>query len=310
MSGYVAVAVDAIEPISQYVWETVANTSLYSVIDGCGLTYSASDLTVDIAVGTVKHFGSVVPVSAAVGAFTLVADPSNPRFTWLAIASDGSKVVVSGTPAVSPAVPALGDRVAVALVYVNANLTIASNASYKIDNRVPSTEVSHLYNYTSATQTISASTSFVDVIGAKTTGSSTLKFSFDAAVSGIYLCEYHLPLSFTGTGGAKFQLTGPAAPTSVIVQAQAPLYNTTTGSAYSSAEVAVSGLTTAIAAHNAAAGTDGLYSTGLLGVPLTILLVFVNGTTAGAVTLQMAQNSANGTAVIGVGGSMEVVKIG
>lgn len=141
MSGYVYQCVDDAEPISDTFGEQATNSWLYNVINpeggSCALTYDAVDLTVDLAAGQITHFGSIVAVAVAANAFTLVADTTFPRWTWLALSSAGAAVVVSGDPAAVPSVPELGDRVALALVYVQANLTIANSATYKIDKRVP-----------------------------------------------------------------------------------------------------------------------------------------------------------------------------
>lgn len=141
ISGYVYQDVDDAEPISDTFGEQAANQFLYNVINpeggSCALTYDAADLTVDLAAGQITHFGSIVAVAVTANAFTLVADTTFPRWTWLALSSAGAAVVVSGDPATVPSVPELGDRVALALVYVQANLTIANSATYKIDKRLP-----------------------------------------------------------------------------------------------------------------------------------------------------------------------------
>lgn len=137
---YIYSCIDLVEPISDTFGEQATNAYLYNVVSpdlgSCSLTYDASDLTVDLAAGNITHFGSNVAVAVAANAFTLVADTTFPRWTWLALSSAGAPVVVSGDPAATPSVPELGDRVAVALVYVQANLTIAFNAEQKLDKRV------------------------------------------------------------------------------------------------------------------------------------------------------------------------------
>lgn len=141
MSGYVFQCIDDVMPISDTFGELATNSWLYNVINpeggSCALTYDAADLTVDLAAGQITHFGSIVAVAVTANAFTLVADTTFPRWTWLALSSAGAAVVVSGDPAATPSVPELGDRVALALVFVQANLTIANSATYKPDQRLP-----------------------------------------------------------------------------------------------------------------------------------------------------------------------------
>ena len=127
-------AEDTVEPIADTTIEGIANFSTYSVTSGCGLTYSGSDMTVAVAAGSVRHNGVVVTVAG--NNVTLVADSTNPRWTWIGVKSDGTAEIVSGTAAATPTVPEIGDRVPLALVYVQANLTVANNATYKLDKRV------------------------------------------------------------------------------------------------------------------------------------------------------------------------------
>jgi hypothetical protein len=126
------------------------NLPIYNVVSGCAPTYSASNMTVDCAAGVVTHFGTTVTVTGGAAFWTLVADASNPRWTWLAISSAGAAVVVSGTAAATPSVPALGDRVAVALVRVEAAQTVAANISTKIDKRLPIATTVDIQEFTSS----------------------------------------------------------------------------------------------------------------------------------------------------------------
>lgn len=162
MSGYQWAAQTGVEPVSAADAGQWGNQALYSVISGCGLAYSAADMTVDLAVGFSNFFGAAVAVPVAAAGFTLVSDPSNPRWTWLCVSSTGTPVVVSGTPSATPAVPSYGDRVPLALVLVQAGLTIASNASYKIDKRIPATGIRLVAVYNTPTST--TSTVAVDLI--------------------------------------------------------------------------------------------------------------------------------------------------
>lgn len=128
---------DAVEPVSDSFGEQVGNQHLYGWLSGCAVTYSLADMTVDLAEGQILFNGAPVTVAAATDAWTVVADGTNPRWSWLALDNTGSPVLVSGTPAAQPTVPELGDRVAVALLLVPANETIANDITYKLDKRVP-----------------------------------------------------------------------------------------------------------------------------------------------------------------------------
>ena len=129
-------AEDGIEPVSDSIAEQFGNIANYNVLSGCAPTYSAAAMTVALAAGVITHNGLTVTVAVAAAGFTLVSDSSNPRWTWLCLDSAGSPVVVSGDPLAVPTVPELGDRVAVALVKVNAAATIANDITYKLDKRI------------------------------------------------------------------------------------------------------------------------------------------------------------------------------
>lgn len=127
-------AEDTTEPIADTTIEGIANFQNYSTVSGCAATYNASTMVVAIAAGSVLHNGSVVTVAG--NSVTLVSDATNPRWTWIGISSVGVATVISGTPAAAPAVPELGDYVCSQLVLVQAGLTIATNATAKLDKRV------------------------------------------------------------------------------------------------------------------------------------------------------------------------------
>jgi len=161
--SYQLQAVDNVEPVSDSTFEQVGNQGLYNVVTGCGLTYDAADMTVDLAAGVITHNGAVTSVTGGTAAYTLVSDPTNPRWTWLAIDSTGAATQVNGDPAATPSVPELGDNVGVALVYVQAALTIASDATYKIDKRVPVVPFSWQHIDTQVLTTTAASVSFQSI---------------------------------------------------------------------------------------------------------------------------------------------------
>lgn len=311
---------DAVEPISDTFGEQATNAALYNVIapasGSCALTYDAGDMTVDLAAGNITHFGTTVPISALANAFTLVSDPTNPRWTWLALSSAGAAAVVSGDPAAAPAVPELGDRVAVALVYVQAGLMVAASATYKLDKRVPAVPQPTV-KYKTATQVRTTDTAYVDVIAAGTPA--TMSFSIGA--SEVWEADYWLPnILFGGTGGVKFQITGPAAPTNVDITGTRTLLvsTSTTDNLSQNLVIPIPGVTafsTDIGAASSTATTTtadaGKYYGPSVASPavLNIKLRVINGTTAGTVTLQVAQNSSNSTTTLGIGGIMNARRI-
>lgn len=186
MSGYIFQDEDAIEPISDTLGEIWGNLGLYSVIlpqsGSCALTYSAANLTVDLAAGRIVHFGVPVTVTVFPAAYTLLPDPSFPRWVWLTVASNGGPVMVSGDPATVPTVPELGDRVAIALVYVQAGLSIASNATYKIDKRAATASGALLVASSDTAQT-STSTSAASFAAITVNIPKEIPFRFEAGVS-------------------------------------------------------------------------------------------------------------------------------
>jgi len=127
-------AEDTTEPIADTTIEGIANFQNYSTVSGCAATYNGATMVVAIAAGSVLHNGSVVTVAG--NNVTLVSDATNPRWTWIGISSVGVATIISGTPAAAPTVPELGDYVCSQLVLVQANLTIATNATAKLDKRV------------------------------------------------------------------------------------------------------------------------------------------------------------------------------
>lgn len=128
-------AIDNVEPIADSTIEAIANLAEYNIISGCGATYSGTDMVKTIAAGTATVDGEFVTVAG--NTVTLVSDPTNPRWTWTYINSSGVAAIISGDPAATPSVPELGANTCVSLDYVQAGLTIASDATYQIDKRVP-----------------------------------------------------------------------------------------------------------------------------------------------------------------------------
>src|SRR5262245_13671805 len=99
-------ATDSTNWCSDSMMEQFGNMATYNVVSGCAYTPSGANLQVTVAAGTITHNGS--SVSVAGNTVTLVADGSNPRWTWVAINSSGTAEIVSGTPASDPTEPEVG----------------------------------------------------------------------------------------------------------------------------------------------------------------------------------------------------------
>lgn len=159
--------------------------------------------------------------------------------------------------------------------------------------------------YKTTTQVITTSTTLVDVIAA----GSPATMSFSIGASEVWQATWYLPLSFGGTGGAKFQLTGPASPTAVTITGQYVRASTAAGGGFTTAFTAVTAFASDIASLASAAGvaSDSAY---VNNSPCFIEIVATirNGSNAGTVTLQAAQNNANSTTTIGLGAYMEATK--
>ena len=136
--------VDTNEPFHDVDAEALANQQMYGVMSGCALTYDSGNLTVDIAAGVVMHNGLPVTVAAQANAVTLVADGSNNRWSWIGVNSSGTGVLISGTAGTTPAKPEYStDIVPLGLVLVDAGLTLADQASQRLDKRTPVRYLGH-----------------------------------------------------------------------------------------------------------------------------------------------------------------------
>ncbi|HET6497360.1 MAG TPA: hypothetical protein VFH61_18595 [Thermoleophilia bacterium] len=258
---------DTTMPIPDTHMEMVANAQSHGVIGGCGVTLDAADLTLDIAAGAIVSNGAPVVVAAQANALTLVADSTNPRWSWVALNSSGTAVLVSGTAAASPAIPELNatDDVPLMLVYVAAGGTVASSQT-NYDQRIPIMTQTWVCT---ATLTKNANTTLADVVG--------LAFFMD--VSQTWVFEVHLQISTGATPDIKLAFTVPASAAATGTW----LYHATT--AMASARVA--DWTSAQSLATAAAGTGA-----------TLAGRAVNSTTAGWVQLQMAQDTSNASDTI------------
>jgi hypothetical protein len=165
--------------------------------------------------------------------------------------------------------------------------------------------------YKTATQVFTTTTTFADV----TADGSPATMSFVIAANEVWVAEYWIPLATDGTGGVKFQLTGPAAPTGVNVTGMVtPVGDVTTGSNMLSTPFqAATAFSAAFVSRNSVtAGTtvDAIRGN-IVAVPglVHIRARIINGANAGTVTLQAAQNSSNATTTLGIGTVMRAEKV-
>lgn len=300
---------DATEPIADVDAEAANNQHLYGVLEGCGVTYDAANMTYDVAAGRILHNGSIVAVSAQTNAGTLVADGTNPRWATIYLDSTGTEGLVHGTAAADPSKPETGDNVAIAMVLIEAGQTIANNIAVKLDKRVFTHPPVATMKYAAATQTFSATTTLADVVAA----GSPATFSFTIGANEIWHARARLRVTYTGTGGLKLQFSGPASPTAVRISGSHNIVNlegsTDTISNLLQPFTVVTAFATNFAAANAAAATNDTYNTADNNGWIDIDLFVINGANAGTVTLQGAQNTANGTSVIQIGSWMRAVKV-
>lgn len=267
-----------------------------------GAVTPSSGMTLAVAAITgnkVTIEGDLVATGYAGGTVNIPAsDTDYPRRDLIYYDDTGAVGVEEGVPlplttTSGPVPPTLDDdQIAVAEVYVAANATSISSGDIT-DRRqgIRATYADTVAKYKTAAQAFTTNTTFADITA------SSGNFAFDIGANEVWVAQYVIPITFrslSDTGGVKIQLTGPAAPTKVMlsgtvnrvvdgvsVQAMSPL---TPATAFSSA----------VGAGDSSNGGTGPYHTG--NPPKFFLdLLVVNGSTAGTVTLQGAQNSANGT---------------
>ena len=258
-----------------------------------------SDGNVTIA-GTLTNSGSlVVPVSASpsqTAEGSLVADSDDDMLTLGTGAA--TKYIGLSRGAGSDA------SATKELMYDTTNKVLKvwnGSASISAANYAPTR------NYKSATQVFTTNTTFADVDGAL-----GATFSFAIAASEVWMAEYWIPLTFGGTGGAKFQLTGPAAPTNVDITGTYIRASTTMTAGGATDKFAdVTAFSSSIGAQNsgAQATSDVVYVNTAPGSAIHIKARITNGANAGTVTLQAAQNSSNSTTTLGIGATMRAERI-
>lgn len=117
-------------------WDTiVAALGGYGVVSGCAVSaHSPANMTVDVAAGTVKIAGTDYAVSEQLSNTIGAASASNPRIDLITVNTSGTVVVVAGTAAAIPLIPAIpASRAVLAAVYVQANASsmVAANITDK-----------------------------------------------------------------------------------------------------------------------------------------------------------------------------------
>lgn len=271
-------AEDTIEPWNDTDAEMLANFALYNVRDGCAVTYSGANMSATIASGNVTHNGTIVAVAG--GSVTLVADGSNPRWTWIYVDSTGTGGMSAGTAASDPSKPELGDNVALALVKVEAGQTIANNIAYKLDKRIMNP---------SSTDNSSIRKTADESVTSSVTLQNDNELVLDVAANTTYSFECVLGYTAGTTGDFKAAMNFPSGGT-MFASVQR-----TDGSTYAEAAGGQ------ILSGSAIAG-GGLGTT----IPAMQLWrgIFMNGGTAGTFQVSWAQNVSNGTATTVKAGSI------
>ena len=239
--------------------EQWANSELNGVIGGCALTYSASTMAVTMGAGTIVANGLVVQVAADATGVTLVADSSNPRWATIGLNTSGVMVLASGSAATTPAKPELATiQVVLAVVKVDAGLTIATNASVQLDKRIP---IRSFAIRKTADETVNTSATLQN--------DDSFYFYMNASES--WQVELDLAMNSGATPDFKAAWT---------VQAGGSAVGT---------KVVAAGTRSWVTDFTAAEAYDGTGANSSIGMKLAL----VNSTTAGLFRLQWAQNTSD-----------------
>jgi hypothetical protein len=238
------------------IMEILGNAANYHVASGCAASYSGANLNVTIAAGLVAHDGTSVTVAGNV--VTLVADGSNPRWSWVSINSSGTAVLTSGTPAADPTIPSYGDTVPICLVKVTAGATVASSLASRYDQRYfPPTASADTEDSILDANVTTTSTTLADITGLTSAVAANTTYMFKAIV------HYFSP----ATNDYKFGITCPAG---AVLRADIEYQNTsavgTIGAITASGgSIAANGLGAAIPGILVITGSlSGTYSAGTL----------------------------------------------
>lgn len=263
---------DTTMPVSDTFAEMWATPHTYTLIGGCAVTLDAADLTYDVALGAFIHNGVPVTVAAQANAGTLVADSTNPRWTWICLDSSGVEQMVSGTAAAAPAIPELGaDYFPLMLVYVAAGATIASSQTNYDQRHGPA--MTQTWRCTS-NNTHNASETLTDVTGLKFFVGASERWEFSVRATALIGATPDIKVAFTVPSGATIGGLAKRIDAAAI------------------AAVLDTDLTSAAALVSAAAG-----------VGVEIDGEVLNSTTPGWVQLQVAQNTSTAEDTIIYAGS-------
>lgn len=307
--------VDTSERFHDIDGEALANQHMFHVVSGCAPSYSASTMVITVAAGVILHNGARVTVAGNTVTAVQSGSAGQARWAIVGIDSSGTAQIAHGDAAANTALdPSLKPEFATDQVYVCALLipqgtTVVDNATQKIDKRIPGYSAAPTIRYAAATQTFNASTTFVDLISP----GSPATFSQAVAASEVWHITARLRVIYTGTGGLKLQFTGPAAPTAVRITGSYNIANLE-GSLDTISNLvepfpAATAFSSTFANAQAAAATANNYNTTDNNGWIAIDLFLVNGSTAGTVTLQGAQNGANGTSVIQIGSWLRAERV-
>lgn len=159
--------------------------------------------------------------------------------------------------------------------------------------------------YSGTAQAKSASTTFEDVVA----DIDDAIMSIPLVEGSVWEFEFDTTISLSGTGGAKFQVSGPGSgsPSALIASENTILTTTSTTDSLASRALKSAGpvgfgsdIGAADAASGATSANNGKYDSGATN-RVRMHGRIKNGTVAGKAVVQFAQNSANGTTTLGAG---------
>jgi len=174
----------------------------------------------------------------------------------------------------------------------NAQLGATGNIQYLYEG-------DSIYKRKSAAQSFVTTTSFVDI-----TANPSGNMSFPIAANEVWVCEWRLNIIANAAGGSQWQVTGPASPTQVIIGGGYQVSITdgagvgwiedfAAASAFSTVFISVAG---------------GLTPTTQRNGGMRFSAFIANGSNAGTVALQGAQNNATGTTSISGTGAYMIAR--
>lgn len=246
-------------------------------IGGAVTAQGSPDMTVAVAAGLGRYNEKSFVIAAGNVTIT-TADATNPRFDLIVVSNTGSKSCTAGTAAAVPVWPAIpANSIVLAEVYVPASDT-AIGSNQITDKRCIIPSSLPVVVYKAADEIVNNSTAFQD--------DDDLKFDVDA--NSIWIVEYNLlTLCSNNAADMKFQFTGPSG----FTIDWAPIVNGNLNPMTSITPywVAVGNVGAAALLSSASTLVHGVNN---LRAGLILRLMLFNSSTAGTLTLQWAQNSA------------------